>query len=83
MPVIPTLIIVGIVLGRWWWVALLVSAIGWPLLLAASGLATGWVLLEAAAFGVANALVGVLLYQAGAWIVRRLRPEASRAGDGR
>jgi hypothetical protein len=75
--VIPTVILVGIILGRWWWCALLISAIGWPLILAATGVATGWVLIEAAAFALVNALVGVLLHQAGAWLVRRLRPRAS------
>ncbi|HSK95772.1 MAG TPA: hypothetical protein VK891_04065 [Euzebyales bacterium] len=74
---IPTVIVVGIVLGRWWWAALLVSAIGWPLLLAATGVATGGILLAAAAIALPNALAGVLLYQAGAWIVRHLRRRVS------
>ncbi len=61
---IPTMILVGVVLGRWWKVALAVAALGWPLLLVATGLMDvepG--LLAASALAVVNAGVGVLAHQ--------------------
>ncbi len=61
---IPTMIVVGVVLGRWWKVALAVAALGWPLLLVATGLMDvepG--LLAASALAVVNAGVGVLAHQ--------------------
>ena len=34
---IPTLILIGAVFGRWWRITLAVSAVGWPMLLVATG----------------------------------------------
>lgn len=61
---IPTVILLGVVLGRWWWLALATAAIGWPLLLLASDVVdVNAGLFAAAALAVANAGVGVLLHQ--------------------
>ncbi|HEU4811125.1 MAG TPA: hypothetical protein VFT00_03195 [Nocardioides sp.] len=60
---IPTMILLGLVLGRWWKVALVTAAIGWPLLLLANGTDAPADLVSGAALGVANACVGVLAVQ--------------------
>ncbi len=72
--VIPTMILLGLVLERWWWVALITAAFGWPLLLVADAVeptTTG--LVEAAALAVANAGVGVLAHQGCLHAYRHLR----------
>jgi hypothetical protein len=60
---IPTMILLGLVLGRWWKVALVAAAIGWPVLLLATGTDAPADLVTGAALGVANACVGVLAVQ--------------------
>jgi hypothetical protein len=72
--VIPTMILVGLLLGRWWRAALVVGAAGWPVLLWAQGLvSTPGELLGAAALGLVNTAVGVLVHQLGLALVRRAR----------
>jgi hypothetical protein len=62
--VIPTLILIGAVFGRWWRVTLLVSAVGWPVLLVVTGaMGIGPALAGVAGLAVLNAGAGVLLYQ--------------------
>jgi hypothetical protein len=34
---IPTLLLFGLIFGRWWRLSLIAAAIGWPLLLVATG----------------------------------------------
>ena len=76
---IPTLIIVGLVLGRWWRVTPVGAAICWPLLLVANGtVAIGSELLGAAGLALANTLAGVAVHQLVRWIVGRLRRAGSR-----
>ena len=61
---IPTLIMVGAIFGRWWRVTLLVSAIGWPVLLVVTGaMSIGPALAGAAGLAVLNSGAGVLIYQ--------------------
>ena len=61
---IPTLIMIGAIFGRWWRVTLLVSAVGWPILLAATGaMSVGPALLGVSGLAVLNAGAGVLIYQ--------------------
>lgn len=68
---IPSLLLVGLVLGRWWWLPLLLAAAGWPALLLATGAMTvGPGLVGAAGLAVLNAAVGVAVHQA----VRRVLP---------
>jgi hypothetical protein len=74
--VIPTLILVGLIFGRWWRYCVITAAVGWPLLLVAIGVVgvnEFGVLLEAAGLAVINTGVGVLIHQGGLSVVRRLR----------
>jgi len=65
MHVIPTMILFGLVLGRWWRPTLLLAAIVWPAILIAAGLVDVEAgLLTAAGLGALNAAVGILLHQA-------------------
>jgi hypothetical protein len=71
---IPTMIVFGLLLGRWWWAALIAAAVLWPALLVADGvIALSTAVVGAALFAVVNAAVGVAIHQAGLWGVRRLR----------
>lgn len=61
---IPTLIMIGAVFGRWWRVTLLVSAVGWPVLLVVTGaMSIGPALVGAAGLAVLNTGAGVLIHQ--------------------
>jgi hypothetical protein len=64
--VIPTMLLVGLVIGRWWAVPL--GGVAWAALVAAS-IAPGDVPL-AAALGAANVAVGVLARWAVVWLAR-------------
>lgn len=80
---IPTMILLGLILGRWWWVALASAAIAWPLLLVATdvmGLEPG--LMGAAGLAVANAGVGVLAHQGALRGYRHLRRRTSHVVTG-
>ncbi|WP_341717282.1 hypothetical protein QQG74_25815 [Micromonospora sp. FIMYZ51] len=71
---IPTLILFGLVFGRWWRSALAVTAIGWPaLLVATSTLGVEPRLLIATGFALLNTGVGVLIHQGVWWLFRNLR----------
>ena len=78
---IPTLILFGLVFGRWWRSTLIAATIGWPALLLAAGVMhveTG--LLGAAGLAIINTGVAVAIHQG----VRRLshRAAASREVPG-
>jgi hypothetical protein len=63
--VIPTLLLVGLLFGRWWKIAIPATVIGWPLLLIATGVDSGWQFAVAAGLlAVANVVIGVLANQA-------------------
>ena len=90
---IPTLILFGLVFGRWWRSALIAAAIGWPILLLATGtVAAGADLIGAAGLAIANAGAGVAVHQGALWSLRRYRQarqghdlgkgRPSHAGDG-
>ena len=71
---IPTLIVFGLVFGRWWRVSLAVAAVGWPAVLVAGDvmeLEAG--LAGAAGLAVLNTGVGVLVHHAVRWAVRSMR----------
>lgn len=71
---IPTMILLGVVLGRWWRVALVVSALGWLILLVATGSMNFQPeLLAAASLAVLNTGVGVLIHQGVLWTYRGVR----------
>ncbi len=62
---IPTLLIVGLVLGKWWRVVLPTATVGWLVLLMATGTGSGLDFAAVAAlFAVANLAVGALVFQA-------------------
>jgi hypothetical protein len=70
---IPTMILLGLVLGRWWKVALITAAVGWPLLLAATEVLDFEMrLIGAAALASVNAGVGALVHQVCLYAYRRL-----------
>lgn len=72
---IPTMILFGLVFGRWWRLSLVAAALGWPALLVAGGVMDVDVplLAEAAGLAVANTAVGVLVHQGVLLAVRRYR----------
>ncbi len=62
---IPTLLIVGVVLGRWWRIVVPLAVVGWVVLLIATGVDSGLVfVVEAGLLAAANVIVGVLVNQA-------------------
>jgi hypothetical protein len=70
--VIPTVIVWGLILGRWWRATLIGSAVVWPGILVVGGIVdTGPGLLGAALLAVANASLGVAVHQGVLWLVRR------------
>jgi hypothetical protein len=72
--VIPTLILFGLVFGRWWRLSLAAAAVGWPVLLVATDVMDVEVgLLGAAGLAVINAGVGVLVHQGVLKALRLLR----------
>lgn len=76
---IPTMIVFGVVVGRWWRFAPVAAAVVWPLLIAAAGIElTVSLLAYAAAVGVANAAVGVVAHQACLHAYRLFRPGSVR-----
>jgi hypothetical protein len=76
---IPTMILFGLVFGRWWRTAVAVGAFLWPLILVSSGLMRiNWDIWTACGLGVANTIVGVLVHQAILGIVRHLPGAATR-----
>jgi hypothetical protein len=77
--VIPTLILLGLVLGRWWRFVIPLAAVGWPILLLVTGVDRGFdFVVGASAFAFANVVVGVLLYQF-LWLLVRSVTAATRS----
>ncbi len=75
---IPTMILFGVIFGRWWRITLVAAALAWPLLLVATdvvGFRTS--LIGAAALAVVNAGVGVLVHQGVLLGYRHLRRSSS------
>jgi hypothetical protein len=71
---IPTMIVFGLVFGRWWRTTLIAAAVLWPALVVwTAGPVTVGQVVGAALLGVANAAVGVLVHQAVLWVIRRRR----------
>lgn len=61
---IPTLILFGLIFGRWWRAALIISAVGWPaLLLTTDVTAADHTLLTASLLAIANTAAGVAVHQ--------------------
>ena len=61
---IPTMILFGLVAGRWWRAALVAAALVWPAIVLVDGaIESAGEVFAAAGLGVANAAVGVLVHQ--------------------
>jgi hypothetical protein len=68
------MLLVGLVFGRWWWATIPFGTIVWVVAAIARGaVSTFGGAMGAAAFGAANVIVGVLVYQAIALLVRCIR----------
>ena len=79
---IPTLLLVGLLFGRWWKIAVPVAVVGWPALLIATGVDSGvgfavW----AGLLAVANVVVGVLASQVVRLMVRGAAAIAGRTAS--
>jgi hypothetical protein len=62
---IPTLLLAGLVLGKWWRVVIPAATVGWVVVLVATDIGSGAAFVASAAlFGVINLTVGVLVNQA-------------------
>jgi len=73
-PMIPTLIALGLILGRWWRLSLVAAAVAWPVALVAGGVMNVELgLLGAAALAVVNVGAGVLVHQVALRSIRLLR----------
>ena len=71
---IPTMILFGLLLGRWWKSALIVGTSAWTALLWSQGLlATPPEIVGAAALALVNTSIGVLAHQLVLAVVRRIR----------
>lgn len=61
---IPTMMLFGLVFGRWWKTSLILGALGWPtLLLIDRTIHSPEEFLSAAGLGLLNTLVGVAVHQ--------------------
>jgi hypothetical protein len=74
---IPTMILFGVVFGRWWRITLAAAALAWPLLLVATDVVGNISLIGAAALAVVNAGAGVLVHQGVLLGYRHLRRPSS------
>ena len=73
LTVIPTLILFGLVFGRWWRSSLAAAALGWPTLLVATNVMSVEAgLLGASGLAIANTGVGVLIHQGILQMIRKL-----------
>ena len=77
--VIPTLLLFGVLFGRWWRIAIPIATLGWPILLITSGVDSGVLFaIGASLLAAANATVGVLVNRAVAIIGRQVLSSARR-----
>ena len=73
---IPTLILFGLIFGRWPRSAILIGTLAWPLLLLADNtISAGDLLPGAAGYALINTGVGVLVHQVVLRLVRHFRHE--------
>ena len=78
---IPTMIIFGLLAGRWWKSALVAGAVVWVAILLVTG-DTGaselpLLIVGGAFFGLANTGIGVAIHQGLLWLVRSARRSGS------
>ncbi|MHB8187795.1 MAG: hypothetical protein ACYDDU_17345 [Dermatophilaceae bacterium] len=70
---IPTMILFGLVFGRWWKSAIAAGVVLWPAILVFAGVIGGADVLGAAALGALNTTAGVAVHQVALWLVRSIR----------
>ena len=70
---IPTMILFGLVIGRWWKLAIAAGAVLWPAILVFTGVIGVADVLGAAALGALNTAVGVAVHQVALWLVHSIR----------
>jgi hypothetical protein len=71
--VIPTVLLVGLIFGRWWKITIPAAVLAWPALLIATGIGSGVrFAFDAALFAAGNIVAGVITYQAIRLIARRV-----------
>jgi hypothetical protein len=81
---IPTLLLVGVVLGRWWRVVVPLSVIGWVVLLIATDVGSGSrFVVEAGLLAAANVIVGTILNQSVRALVHRINAVSTLDGSRR
>lgn len=73
---IPVMLLFGLLAGRWWKTALIAGAVGWAVVLLATGVIGLDGVLGAMALGLLNTAVGVGIHQGVLRLVRRTRPDA-------
>ena len=78
---IPTMIIFGLLAGRWWKSALVVGTVGWVAVLLVTGVidpSQTVLIFGATFFGLANTGVGVAVHQGTLRLVRSVRSNRAR-----
>ena len=70
---IPTMILFGLVFGRWWKLAIAAGAMLWPAILVFTGVIGVADVVGVAALGALNTAAGVAVHQAALWLVRAIR----------
>lgn len=71
---IPTLLVVGVVFGKWWRFAMPLATTGWVVALVATGAGSGITFgLGAGVLALINVTVGVLLFQCARYLFRAAR----------
>lgn len=80
---IPTMLLFGLVLGRWWKTALVIGAAGWALVLWTQGVVTSAPeVVGAAVLALVNTAVGVGIHQLALAGWRRARGGRAGRGEG-
>lgn len=79
---IPTLLLAGLVFGKWWRITIPVATIGWAVLLLADGTVSDLTNFAGAAwFGFINVTVGVLVFQGVRFAFRSLQQHRHAASS--
>jgi len=78
---IPTMMLFGLIAGRWWKTALVIGAVGWAAIVLLDGAITPSQIPAAMMFGPANTAIGVGIHQGILRLVRRLRRDRSSTAE--
>lgn len=78
---IPTMMLFGLIAGRWWKTALVIGAVGWAAIVLLDGAITPSQIPAAMMFGLANTAIGVGIHQGILRLVRRLRRDRSSTAE--